>query len=280
MRVASALCALALAGLAAPAAAQQQQPQPLPEPVRGEEWYRTQLVELAEVLGGSHYLRVVCEGRGDQRWRDYMRGVIQREPEYNALLVEGFNLARLSQRGSALSGVRRDHAADGGPELRARGLRVAQALSARNRDSTRARGSRPQGARARTHPRRMGPRAGRRRGRLKSWLQWRSSRPWPTWWTAMAKKRWRSSAPARPNARAAASSRCAGSRGSGFGFGDRGFGGANLVLFSEACVEAVNILPTRSTFSSTGVVTSGARRSARFASNSSVSNSEPSLWQC
>ena len=132
MRVASALCALALAGLAAPAAAQQQQPQPLPEPVRGEEWYRAQLVELAEVLGGSHYLSVVCEGRGDQRWRDYMRGVIQREPEYNALLVEGFNRGYRNEeaRFPVCDATTRQMEA----ELRARGLRVAQALSARNRD--------------------------------------------------------------------------------------------------------------------------------------------------
>lgn len=129
MRLRSALCALALAGLAAPAVAQQQPPS---EPVRGEEWYRVQLVELAEVLGGSHYLRVVCEGRGDQRWRDYMRGVIEREPEYNALLVEGFNRGYRNEeaRFPVCDATTRQMEA----ELRARGLRVAQALSARNRD--------------------------------------------------------------------------------------------------------------------------------------------------
>lgn len=133
MRFRSALCALALAGMAAPAMAQQPQPQQPPsEPVRGEEWYRAQLVELAEVLGGSHYLRVVCEGRGDQRWRDYMRGVIEREPEYNALLVEGFNRGYRNEeaRFPVCDATTRQMEA----ELRARGLRVAQALSARNRD--------------------------------------------------------------------------------------------------------------------------------------------------
>ena len=134
MRVASALCALALLGLAVPAVAQQQpqQPQQPGEPVRGEEWYRAQLVELAEVLGGSHYLRVVCEGRGDQRWRDYMRGVIQREPEYNALLVEGFNRGYRNEE--ARFPVCDETTRQMEAELRARGLRVAQALSARNRD--------------------------------------------------------------------------------------------------------------------------------------------------
>ena len=134
MRLRSAFCALALLGLAAPAVAQQQpqQSQQPGEPVRGEEWYRTQLVELAEVLGGSHYLRVVCDGRGDQRWRDYMRGVIEREPEYNALLVEGFNRGYRNEeaRFPVCDATTRQMEA----ELRARGLRVAQALSARNRD--------------------------------------------------------------------------------------------------------------------------------------------------
>src|SRR5690606_15865350 len=75
MKIRHALCALAIGALAAPAAAQQ--PTNPGEPaVRTEDWYRGQLVELSEVLGGSHYLRILCEGRGDQRWRNYMRGVI------------------------------------------------------------------------------------------------------------------------------------------------------------------------------------------------------------
>jgi uncharacterized protein (TIGR02301 family) len=129
MRLRPALCALAFAaGAAAPAMAQQQ-PQ---QPARGEEWYRSQLVELAEVLGGSHYLRILCEGRGDQRWRNYMRGVIDREPEYNSLLVEGFNRGYRNEE--ARFPVCDETTRQMEAELRARGLRVAQALSARNRD--------------------------------------------------------------------------------------------------------------------------------------------------
>lgn len=98
--------------------------------MRGEDWYRAQLSELSEVLGGAHYLRILCEGRGDQRWRDYMRQVINREPEHNALLVEGFNRgyrqeeARFSQCDETSRQIE--------AELRARGLRVAQGLSARH----------------------------------------------------------------------------------------------------------------------------------------------------
>jgi uncharacterized protein (TIGR02301 family) len=135
-----AACALAvLAAAAAPARAQQPRPQEQeaqpPEqgqPLRGEEWYRSQLMELAEVLGGSHYLRILCEGRGDQRWRDYMRGVIQREPAYNALLVESFNRGYRNEeaRFPVCDQITRQMEA----ELRARGVRVAQGLRARHAD--------------------------------------------------------------------------------------------------------------------------------------------------
>jgi uncharacterized protein (TIGR02301 family) len=122
-------CAVLLTAATAAPAAAQQQPQAEPS-ARGEDWYRGQLVELSEVLGGSHYLRVLCEGRGDQRWRDYMRGVIQREPEYNAVLVEGFNRGYREQeaRFPTCDATTRQMEA----ELRARGLRIAQAMSARH----------------------------------------------------------------------------------------------------------------------------------------------------
>ncbi|MBC7769747.1 MAG: TIGR02301 family protein, partial [Phycisphaerales bacterium] len=93
---------------------------------------RGQLIDLSEILGGSHYISVLCEGRGDQRWRDYMRGVISREPEHNALLVDGFN--RGYRNGETRFPVCDDAARQMGAELRANGLRVAQALSARHAD--------------------------------------------------------------------------------------------------------------------------------------------------
>lgn len=106
------------------------QEQPASPATGGEAWYRTQLVELSEVLGGAHYLRILCEGRDDQRWRNYMRGVIDREPRYNALLVEGFNRGYRTEeaRFPTCDQTTRQMEA----ELRARGLRVAQALSARH----------------------------------------------------------------------------------------------------------------------------------------------------
>jgi uncharacterized protein (TIGR02301 family) len=125
------LCAALITVAASPAAAQQRtQTEEDPAPPRGEEWYRARRVELSEVLGGAHYLRIVCDGRGDQVWRDYMRGVIQREPQYNALLVEGYNRGYRNEeaRFPVCDATTRQMEA----ELRARGLRVAQGLSARH----------------------------------------------------------------------------------------------------------------------------------------------------
>ena len=126
------LAALLLA--AAPASAQQQRPAGQPQtqegPVTGEVWYQNQLSELAEVLGGAHYLRITCEGRRDQRWRDYMREVISREPEHNALMVEAFNRGYREEeaRFAQCDEIARQVEA----ELRARGLRVSQGLRARH----------------------------------------------------------------------------------------------------------------------------------------------------
>ena len=116
--------------LAVPAAAQSAQP------ARGQEWYRGQLVDLSEVLGGAHYLRILCEGRADQRWRDYMRGVIRREPEYNDDLVEGFNRGYRDQE--ARFPTCDETAREMEAELRARGLRISQGLGAHHSDNQRA----------------------------------------------------------------------------------------------------------------------------------------------
>ncbi|MEZ5959488.1 MAG: TIGR02301 family protein [Hyphomonadaceae bacterium] len=136
MKLRTLLCAALIAAAALPAAAQQQprrqpqQPQVEAPPVRGEEWYRGQLVDLSEVLGGAHYLRIICDGRDDQRWRTYMRGVIEREPTYNALLVEGFNRGYRQEEARFPSCDQTTRQMEA--ELRARGLRIAQGLRARH----------------------------------------------------------------------------------------------------------------------------------------------------
>ncbi len=133
-----ACCALILAASATPAAAQppprrgqEATPQPVaPGPVRGEAWYRAQLEELAEVLGGAHYLRRTCDGSRDQRWRNYMRDVIDREPQHETEMTDAFNRGYRAEesRFAACEPAARQVEA----ELRARGLRVARGLSARH----------------------------------------------------------------------------------------------------------------------------------------------------
>lgn len=123
------LLALAASG---PAAAQASRTPRTPGApvVGGEAWYGEQLSELAQVLGGSHYLRVLCAGRGDQRWREYMRGVITREPSYNSALVEGFNRGYREEEARFPTCDR--SATQMEAELRARGLRIADGLRARH----------------------------------------------------------------------------------------------------------------------------------------------------
>jgi uncharacterized protein (TIGR02301 family) len=123
-----AACALTLS--AAPAWAQNAPPPTAAQ--TGEAWYRQQLVDLSGVLGGAHYLRILCEGRGDQRWRDYMRGVITREPAYERDLTAAFNQGYRDEE-MRYDDCNRD-AQQSEAELRARGLRIADALRVRRRN--------------------------------------------------------------------------------------------------------------------------------------------------
>jgi uncharacterized protein (TIGR02301 family) len=118
---------LLFSAFAAPAIAQ---PDENAERQSSEAWYGEQLSDLASVLGGAHYLRILCEGRGDQRWREYMQGVISREPAHRATLIEGFNAGYRQEeiRFEDCDAVARQNEA----ELRARGLRIADALRARH----------------------------------------------------------------------------------------------------------------------------------------------------
>lgn len=123
------LAALTAAALAALPAAAQSSARP-DERLTGPAWYQQQLVDLAEVLGGAHYLRILCSGRDDQRWRDYMRGVIDREPSMRSALSDSFNDGYRNEaaRFVECDSVSRQTEA----ELRARGLRIAGALGARS----------------------------------------------------------------------------------------------------------------------------------------------------
>ena len=125
-------CALGLA-LAPAASAQPRAPAPqapltqpgqqAPQRQSREAWRQGQLTELASVLGGAHYLRILCQGRGDQRWRDFMLGVISHEPGTRALMVENFNRGYRDQE--ARYQECDQEATQSEAELRARGLRIS-----------------------------------------------------------------------------------------------------------------------------------------------------------
>ncbi|MFT3729692.1 MAG: TIGR02301 family protein [Terricaulis sp.] len=125
---------LVVSALAAAGAAWAQEPQPLPQPTdpnaANDPWYHQQLLDLSEVLGGSHYLTTLCSGQGDQRWRDAMRSLIRRAPQYSDELVEAFNRGYGNQQRQFTDCD--PSAQQTATELRARGLRISQALSARH----------------------------------------------------------------------------------------------------------------------------------------------------
>lgn len=125
MRFRAALLAAALT-LSAPALAQDAAPAAASSPQSGRVWYEGQVTELASVLGGAHYLRVLCSGRDDQQWRNFMRGVMEREPAMQATLRDAFNEGYRTEeaRFPACSTASQQTEA----ELRARGIRIAGAL--------------------------------------------------------------------------------------------------------------------------------------------------------
>ncbi len=61
---------------------------------QSQDYYRD-VTALAEVLGKSHAIRVVCNGRNDQYWRRYMLRLLELEAPYQSGLrrsmVNGFN---------------------------------------------------------------------------------------------------------------------------------------------------------------------------------------------
>lgn len=126
MRIRALALALCLAASTTPALAQGAPA----APSGGPTWERQQLSDLANVLGGAHYLRILCQGRTDQRWRDYMRGVIQHYPTYGDMLTEQFNVGYRDQE--ARYPTCDSTASQAEAELRARGLRISNGLSARH----------------------------------------------------------------------------------------------------------------------------------------------------
>jgi uncharacterized protein (TIGR02301 family) len=126
------VCAfVALAGVAF---AQASQRPALPETPEGRrQQYLMETRQLAQVLGNAHYLRLLCVGRGDQSWREYMRLLLDREGGARRTdLIDAFNVGyRIGEERfpACTAGARAQET-----ELKAQGLRLADTLSARHRD--------------------------------------------------------------------------------------------------------------------------------------------------
>lgn len=86
MRLRSAL--LALLTLPAASAAAQEPARPAPP----GHWQT--VVELAQVLGQTHWVRILCNGDQDETWRRYMQDLLElegREGDQHTQLVGAFN---------------------------------------------------------------------------------------------------------------------------------------------------------------------------------------------
>ena len=64
--------------------------------------YQDKLVDLADVLGRIHSIRVLCNGQSDQYWRQFMRNLLDVEaPQQGYLrsrMVESFNTAYTAEQ--------------------------------------------------------------------------------------------------------------------------------------------------------------------------------------
>ncbi|MBU6371744.1 MAG: TIGR02301 family protein [Alphaproteobacteria bacterium] len=123
----AALLLAAALGLA-PAQAQAQAARP------GES-YSSRVVELSRVLGGAHYIRILCVGRGDQTWREMMTRLIDLEapvagPQRSAM-VDAFNAGYRSEEERFPSCSPEAQAVEA--ELKGKGRRLSAALAAPHR---------------------------------------------------------------------------------------------------------------------------------------------------
>ena len=129
------VAALALSVSAtAPSHAQTRPPEALTEtPQSRQSRYGAELVQLAHVLGGAHYLRVLCVGKSDQSWRQFMSAMLDREGGPRRTdLVDAFNdgYRDIELRFPACT----PGAQTAETELKNQGMRLADTLAARHSD--------------------------------------------------------------------------------------------------------------------------------------------------
>jgi uncharacterized protein (TIGR02301 family) len=98
--------------------------------------YGDNLAALSQVLGQAHYIRRLCYGRGDQRWRNQMMRFMDLEgppgtPQRKAM-SDGFNdgYREQEERFPACTPEAQSYE----QSLNAKGARLANALAASHRD--------------------------------------------------------------------------------------------------------------------------------------------------
>lgn len=124
---------LVAVAIAAPALAQTRPPPLTETPQSRRTQYADELQQLAQVLGGAHYLRVLCVGKNDQSWRQFMVALIDREGGRRRTdLVDAFNdgYRDLETNFPACSPAAQSREV----ELKNQGMRLADTLAARHSD--------------------------------------------------------------------------------------------------------------------------------------------------
>lgn len=95
--------------------------------------YETDLGGLSKVLGAAHYIRILCQGRGDQFWRQRMAAVMALEgppgTPRRVMMSQNFNVGyrETEERFSTCSA----DAQAAELQFKAQGIRYSQALAAR-----------------------------------------------------------------------------------------------------------------------------------------------------
>ena len=130
----AAIAVLALATAAEPSRAQTRPAEPLTEtPQSRQARYGEELLQLAHVLGGAHYLRVLCVGKSDQSWRLFMVAMLDREGGPRRTdLVDAFNdgYRDIELRFPGCTPAAQSAETD----LKNQGMRLADTLAARHSD--------------------------------------------------------------------------------------------------------------------------------------------------
>ena len=97
--------------------------------------YASRVVELSRVLGGAHYIRILCVGRGDQTWREMMSRLIDLEAPVagaqRSAMVEAFNAGYRSEEERFPACSPEAQAVEA--ELKGKGRRLSAALAAPHR---------------------------------------------------------------------------------------------------------------------------------------------------